>query len=107
MVVIMKNSNTRAIIQKNQNHMIRQAGGIRNLMANAEAVLPRGTPYQRFYKLAESGEFLIYSQDIRAYLKRLGYTEDQLKRMDVDKKYFSLMARDGARLYEARMKSRK
>lgn len=103
----MKNSNTKAIVLHNQNHMIRKAGGIRNLFADAQAVMRSGTPYQRFYKLAESGEFLIWTEDIRKYLKRLGYTEDQLKRMDVDKKYFSLMARDGARLYESRMKSKK
>lgn len=65
------------------------------------------TPYRAVYDIAQEGYFLIYNDDIRKYLHRLGLTDDKKlenfrspRGKGMVELYWSLIARDGERLFK-------
>lgn len=90
----MKNTNTKAIVEKNQNHLIRHLGG------------KKGFVYQvggqgSVRDVITSGlTGVIYKEDAYRYLRRLGIPKEDLVGKDPYEMYLRLMVRDGTRLYE-------
>lgn len=109
-------TNTKAIIQANQKMILKEFKGqggatgfvkevdhIRQAYAGRYGPL---TPYKAIYEMYSSiGYGLVYNEPIRQYLHSIGLTDD--KKLDRDGGYYifhiyaSLMARDGAKLYES------
>lgn len=87
------NTDTKAIVEKNQNHLIRHLGG------------KKGFVYQvggqgSVRDVITSGlTGVIYKEDAYRYLRRLGIPKEQIKGDPYDM-YVRLMVRDGTRLYE-------
>lgn len=96
----MKNSNTKEVIAKVQNHMVRQIGGKKLLYDSLTNRNYGSTVAVRVKRMVEGGFFLIYYKDIRAFLNRIGYTKTQLSKMSDNKVqdlYTHLLIRDGER----------
>lgn len=112
-------TNTKAIIAKNQKHIMSyfhaKDYGART---NAEAFMSevqhymRGGygpyPYHAIYQMAWNGCFLVGNYDIIRYLKSIGLTDEgrivgfkNYRNEGPMELYASLLARDGAKLYEA------
>lgn len=108
-------TNTKAIITANQKAILREfkgQGGATNFVKTVDYVRQAYagrygplTPYKAIYEMYHSlGYGLIYNGPIRQYLHSIGLTDD--RRLDRDGGndlfhiYASLMARDGAKLYD-------
>lgn len=104
----MKNSNTKEVIAKVQNHMIRQIGSKRALYEEIEnAKRSFGGVRYGLINMVDGGLFLIYNKDVYNFLHRIGYTKAQLDKMDVWNRYRDLIVRDGIRFYDQYVKALK
>lgn len=107
---ILVNTNSKEIIEKNKRHIIKQMGGktvFFNEVSNYMKYQRGMTPYRAIYEMAQGGDFLIYNEDIRKYLHRLGLKDDEKldkfrspRGYGMAELYWSLMARDGERLFK-------
>lgn len=114
-------TNTKEIIARNQRHLrsFFHASDY-GTKTNAEAFVAevkrhmRGgygyTPYDVIYQMAWGGNFLVGTEEIVRYLKSLGlYDEERIYKFrnyrndGPTELYASLLARDGAKLYDAYM----
>lgn len=104
----MKNSNTKEVIAKVQNHMVRQFGSKKGLWEEMDHYKRSfGSLRIGLIHMVDGGNFLVYNKDVYNFLHRLGYTKAQLEKMDVWNRYRELIVRDGSRFYEQYLKSLK
>lgn len=100
----MKNSNTKEVIAKVQNHIIRMYGGKRALWRYISYKKSTGdfspSTESVLREMLRYGYFLKDEKKMYNFLHRLGYTKAQLEKMNVRERYVELIVRDGTRLYE-------
>lgn len=114
-------TNTKAIISKNQKHIMSyfyaKDYGTRTkaeaFMSEVQHYMRGGygsTPYHAIYQMAWNGNFLVGNYEIVQYLKSLGLTNEgrvmgfkNYRNEGPMELYASLLARDGAKLYDAYM----